>query len=43
MTTIGILGVGHLAELMVRGLAGSGYLLILSPRNAGVAARLAAE
>lgn len=43
MTTIGILGVGHLAELMVRGLAGSGYRLILSPRNAGVAARLAAE
>lgn len=43
MTTIGILGVGHLAELMVRGLAGSGYRLVLSPRNAGVAARLAAE
>jgi pyrroline-5-carboxylate reductase len=43
VTTIGILGVGHLAELMVRGLAGSGYRLVLSPRNAEVAARLAAE
>lgn len=43
MTTIGILGTGHLAELMVRGLAGSGYRLVLSPRNAEVAARLAAE
>lgn len=43
MTTIGILGVGGLAELMVRGLAGSGYRLVLSPRNAKVAARLAAE
>lgn len=43
MTTIGILGVGHLAELMVRGLQGSGYRLVLSPRNADMAARLAAE
>lgn len=43
MTTIGILGVGHLAELMVRGLQGSGYRLVLSPRNAGVAARLARD
>ncbi|MBN8629663.1 MAG: NAD(P)-binding domain-containing protein [Rhodobacterales bacterium] len=43
MTTIGILGTGHLAELMVRGLSGSGYRLVLSPRNAEVAARLAAE
>lgn len=43
MTTIGILGVGHLAELMVRGLAGQGYRLVLSPRNADMAARLAAE
>lgn len=41
MTTVGILGTGHLAELMVRGLAGSGYRLVLSPRNAEVAARLA--
>lgn len=43
MTTVGILGVGHLAELMVRGLAGQGYRLVLSPRNADMAARLAAE
>lgn len=41
MTAIGILGVGHLAELMVRGLQGSGFRLILSPRNAEIAARLA--
>lgn len=43
MTVVGILGTGHLAELMVRGLTGSGYRLVLSPRNAAVAARLAAE
>lgn len=43
MTTIGILGVGHLAELMVRGLEGSGYALILSPRNAEIAAHLAED
>lgn len=43
MTPIGLLGVGHLAELMVRGLQGSGYRLVLSPRNADTAARLAAE
>ena len=43
MTTIGILGVGHLAELMVRGLQGSGYRLVLSPRGAETAARLATE
>jgi pyrroline-5-carboxylate reductase len=41
VTTVGILGAGHLAELMVRGLAGQGYQVILSPRNAEVAARLA--
>ncbi|MFO1201335.1 MAG: NAD(P)-binding domain-containing protein [Tabrizicola sp.] len=43
MTAIGILGVGHLAELMVRGLQGSGYELVLSPRNPETAARLAGE
>ena len=43
MITIGILGVGGLAALMVRGMQGAGYRLILSPRNAEVAARLAAE
>lgn len=42
MTTIGILGVGCLAELMVRGLQGSGYRPLLSPRGAEVSARLAA-
>lgn len=41
MTTIGILGVGGLAELMVRGLTGSGYRILLSPRGAEVSARLA--
>ena len=43
MTTIGILGVGGLAALMVRGLQGAGYRLILSPRNAATSARLAAS
>lgn len=43
MTTIGILGVGGLAELMVRGLRGAGYQLVLSPRNAEITARLASE
>lgn len=43
MTTIGFLGAGHLASLMVRGLAGHGYRLVLSPRNAEVAARLAMD
>jgi pyrroline-5-carboxylate reductase len=40
VTTIGILGVGGLAELMVRGLQGSGYRILLSPRGASVSARL---
>lgn len=43
MTTIGILGVGGLAGLMVRGWQGTGYRLLLSPRNAAVAERLAAD
>lgn len=43
MTTLGLLGTGHLAELLVRGLAGQGYRLVVSPRNAGVAERLAAQ
>lgn len=43
MTTIGILGTGGLAALMVRGLQGAGYRLVLSPRNAEVSARLAAD
>lgn len=43
MTSLGFLGAGHLAELAVRGLKGADYRLIVSPRNAGVAARLSAE
>lgn len=43
MTTIGILGTGGLAALMVRGLQGAGYRLFLSPRNAEVSARLAED
>lgn len=43
MATIGILGVGGLAALMLRGLQGSGHRFILSPRGAEVAGRLAAE
>lgn len=39
--TIGILGTGSLAGLMVRGLQGAGYRFVLSPRGAGTAARLA--
>lgn len=43
MASIGILGVGGLAGLLMRGLAGSGHRFILSPRGAGMAAALAAE
>lgn len=43
MAVIGILGVGGLAELMLRGFAGSGHRFILSPRGAEVSARLAEE
>lgn len=43
MTTVGILGVGGLAGLMLRGLQGSDYRFILSPRGAETAARLAQE
>lgn len=42
-TTIGILGVGGLAALMLRGLQGAPYRFLLSPRGAETAARLAAE
>jgi pyrroline-5-carboxylate reductase len=42
VTTIGILGAGHLAEMMVRGLQGAGYRFVLSPRGVETAARLAA-
>lgn len=43
MTTIGILGVGGLARLMLRGLRDAPYRFILSPRGAEASARLAAE
>lgn len=43
MTTVGILGTGELAELIVRGLEGSGTRLLLSPRGAKISARLATE
>lgn len=43
MTRIGILGVGHLAEFLMRGAAGSGFSFLLSPRSPERAARLGAE
>jgi pyrroline-5-carboxylate reductase len=43
VTSIGILGVGGLAALMVRGVQRAGYHLVLSPRNAEVSARLSAD
>lgn len=42
MTQIGVLGVGSLAEYLIRGAQSSPYRFILSPRSAGRAARLAA-
>jgi pyrroline-5-carboxylate reductase len=41
VTTIGILGAGQLAEMMVRGLQGTDYRFILSPRGVDTARRLA--
>lgn len=41
MATIGILGVGHLARLMVRGWQGAGHSFILSPRGEETAQSLA--
>lgn len=43
MTVVGILGTGHLAALLVRGLQGHGYHLVLSPRNAEIARQLATD
>lgn len=43
MATVGFLGVGGLAGLLLRGLQGSGHRFLLSPRGAATAARLAAE
>lgn len=41
MTLIGVLGVGHLAEYLIRGSQGAPYRFLLSPRSARRAARLA--
>lgn len=41
MTTVGILGTGGLARMMLRGLQGAPYDFVLSPRGAATAAELA--
>jgi pyrroline-5-carboxylate reductase len=41
MAVVGILGVGGLTSLLMRGLAGSGHEFVLSPRGAKTAARMA--
>lgn len=43
MARVGFLGTGEIAAAMVRGLAGQGHTILVSPRNATVAASLAAE
>lgn len=43
MARLGFIGTGEIAAAMVRGLAGQGHDILVSPRNAAVAARLAAE
>ena len=40
---VGFLGTGAIAAAMVRGLAGQGHRILVSPRNASTAATLAAE
>ncbi|WP_136646598.1 NAD(P)-binding domain-containing protein [Tabrizicola sp. YIM 78059] len=40
---LGFLGTGEIAAAMVRGLAGQGHDILVSPRNAALAARLCAE
>ena len=40
---IGVLGTGHLAEFLIRGVAGKGYSFTVSPRSADRAAALAAS
>lgn len=42
MARIGFIGTGEIASLMVQGLAGQGHEIVVSDRNAEVAARLAA-
>lgn len=41
MARVGFIGTGEIASLMVRGLAGQGHEILVSDRNADVAARLA--
>ncbi len=43
MARIGFIGTGEIAAAMVRGLRGGGHAIAVSPRNAAIAARLAAE
>lgn len=43
MARIGFIGTGEIASAMVRGLQGQGHQILISPRNAEVAASLAAE
>lgn len=40
---LGFLGTGEIATALVRGLAGRGHSILVSPRNAAMAERLAAE
>ncbi|NEY90287.1 NAD(P)-binding domain-containing protein [Tabrizicola oligotrophica] len=42
MARVGFIGTGEIASLMVQGLAGQGHEIVVSDRNAEVAARLAA-
>lgn len=42
MARVGFIGTGEIAALMVQGLAGQGHEIVVSDRNAQVAARLAA-
>lgn len=43
MARLGFIGTGEITAAMVRGLAGQGHHILVSPRNATVAATLAAE
>ena len=43
MARVGFLGTGEITSAMVRALRGQGHSILISPRNATVAASLAAE
>lgn len=43
MARIGFIGTGEITSAMVRALAGQGHAILISPRNAAIAAALAAE